>query len=115
MAYKHEQETEELLKISLTKFWGPEANEVGNYCIVGHNYRNTKFFSKISTLEIGDIIEITDLSGKTIKYKVYDQYVVEPTDVECTSQHTNGRREVTLITCTTDSKHRTIIKATEVK
>ncbi len=109
------EETEELLKISLTKFWGPEANEVGNYCIVGHNYRNTKFFSKISTLEIGDIIEITDLSGKTIKYKVYDQYVVEPTDVECTSQHTNGRREVTLITCTTDSKHRTIIKATEVK
>ena len=34
------EETEALLKISPTKFWGQEANEVGNFCIVGHNYRN---------------------------------------------------------------------------
>lgn len=38
------EETEALLKISPTKFWGPEPNEVGNFCIVGHNYRNTKIF-----------------------------------------------------------------------
>ena len=107
------EETESLLKISLTKFWGPQPNEVGNFCIVGHNYRNTKFFSKLSTLEIGDTIDVTDLSGKTIKYMVYNQYVVEPTDVSCTSQLTNGKREITLITCTLDSKHRTIIKARE--
>lgn len=31
------EETEALLKISPTKFWGPEPNEVGNFCIVGHN------------------------------------------------------------------------------
>ena len=109
------EETEALLKISLTKFWGPEANEVGNYCIVGHNYRNTKFFSKASTLEMGDQIFITDLSGKTLEYKVYDKYVVEPTNVDCTSQRTNGQKEITLITCTLDSKHRTIVKAREVK
>ena len=36
------QETEALLKISPTRFWGPEPNEVGNFCIVGHNYRNKK-------------------------------------------------------------------------
>ena len=107
------EETEALLKISLTKFWGPEPNEVGNFCIVGHNYRNTKFFSKLSTLEIGDTIDVTDLSGRTIKYMVYDQYVVEPTDVNCTSQLTDGKKEITLITCTLDSKHRTIIKARE--
>ena len=109
------EETEELLKISLTKFWGPNANEVGNYCIVGHNYRNTKFFSKIATLEMGDQIYVTDLSGKTLEYKVYDQFVVEPTNVDCTSQRTNGQKEITLITCTSDSKHRTIVKAREVK
>ena len=107
------EETEELLKISLTKFWGPEPNEVGNLCIVGHNYRNTKFFSKISTLATGDVIDVTDMSGKTLQYKVYNQYVVDPTDVSCTSQLTNGKKEITLITCTTDSKHRTIIKARE--
>ncbi len=107
------EETEALLKISLTKFWGPQPNEIGNFCIVGHNYRNTKFFSKLSTLEIGDTIDVTDLSGKTIKYMVYNQYVVDPTDVSCTSQLTEGRKEITLITCTLDSKHRTIIKAVE--
>ena len=108
------EETEELLKISPTKFWGPEPNEVGNFCIVGHNYRNTKFFSKVLTLENGDTIQITDLSGKTINYRVYNKYEVDPTDVSCTSQLTNGNKEVTLITCTNDSKLRVIDKAREV-
>ena len=108
-------ETEALLKISPTKFWGPEPNEVGNFCIVGHNYRNTKFFSKVPTLVNGDIIEITDLSGKTIQYKVYNKYQVEPSDVSCTTQLTNGKKEITLITCTDDSKHRVVVKAREVK
>ncbi len=34
--------SDELLEISLNKYWGPDPNEVGNYCIVGHNYRNGK-------------------------------------------------------------------------
>ncbi len=110
-----EKETEALLKISPTKFWGPEPNEVGNFCIVGHNYRNTKFFSKVPTLVNGDIIELTDLSGKTTKYRVYNKYQVDPTDVSCTTQLTNGNKEVTLITCTDDSKYRVVIKAREVK
>ncbi len=109
------QETEALLKISPTKFWGPEPNEVGNFCIVGHNYRNKKFFSKVPTLTTGDIIEITDLSGKTINYRVYNKYQVDPTDVSCTTQLTNGNKEVTLITCTDDSKYRVVVKAREVK
>lgn len=103
--------TEELMKISVSKFWGANPNQVGNLCIVGHNYRNSKFFSKISTLETGDIIEITDLSGTTLQYSVYDKYIVDPTDVSCTSQLTDGQKEVTLITCTSDSKHRTVVKA----
>ena len=105
------EETEALLKISPTKFWGPEPNEVGNFCIVGHNYRDTRFFSKVPTLENGDYIEITDESGKTVKYSVYDKYEVSPDDVSCTSQLTDGKREITLITCTNDSKLRVIVKA----
>lgn len=107
--------TDELLKISPCKFWGPEANEEGNYCIVGHNYRNKKFFSKVPTLENGDIIEITDLTGRMIKYSVYKKYIVDPEDVSCTSQLTNGRKEITLITCTNDSKQRVVVKAAEIK
>lgn len=105
------EETEALLKIAPTKFWGADPNEVGNFCVVGHNYRNKKFFSKVPTLENGDIIEITDLSGKTIQYKIYDKYEVDPSDTDCTTQLTNGRKEITLITCTNDSKLRVIVKA----
>ena len=47
--------TTELLKISPCKFWGADPNKVGNFCIVGHNYRNNLFFSKVPTLEYGDI------------------------------------------------------------
>lgn len=108
-------ETEDLLKISPTKFWGPDPNEVGNFCIVGHNYRNSRFFSKVPTLVEGDSIDVTDLSGKTITYKVYGKYQVDPTDVSCTTQLTNGRREITLITCTDDSKYRVVVKARQVK
>lgn len=106
-----EEETEALLKISPTKFWGVDPNKIGNFCIVGHNYRNTKFFSKVPTLENGDIIEITDYTGKTLKYSVYDKYNVQPEDLSCTSQRTNGKKEITLITCTDDSKQRVIVKA----
>ena len=109
------EETEALLKNSPVKFWGPNINEVGNYCIVGHNYRNSMFFSKVPTLQSGDIIEIIDLSGKTTTYKVYDKYTVAPDDVSCTTQLTNGRKEVTLITCTNDSKQRVVVKTREVK
>lgn len=105
--------TEALLKVSPCKFWGPDPNEVGNFCIVGHNYRNKKFFSKVINLVVGDKIELTDLSGRTLTYKVYDKYTVDPEDVKCTSQLTNGKKEVTLITCTNDSKQRVVIKSRE--
>lgn len=115
LQYVNEEDLDKLLKISPCKFWGANPNEVGNLCIVGHNYRSTKFFSKVPNLENGDIIEITDISNRTIQYKVYDKYIVEPTDVDCTSQITDGRKEITLITCTNDNKKRHIIKATEIK
>lgn len=103
--------TDNLLKIAPCKFWGPNPNEVGNFCIVGHNYRNTKFFSKVPTLENGDVIELTDFNGRTITYSVYDKSTVEPTDRSCTSQLTNGKIEITLITCTNDSAARVVVKA----
>ena len=109
-----EAETESLLKISPTKFWGSNPNEAGNFCIVGHNYRNSKFFSKVPTLENGDIIEITDLDGRTLRYSIYNKYEVVPEDLSCTSQLTNGKKEITVITCTDDSKMRVNVKARAV-
>ncbi len=110
-----DRSTDELLKIAPCKFWGADPNEVGNFCIVGHNYRSDKFFSHVPELTVGDRIEITNLKGETLVYSVYDKYIVEPEDVSCTSQRTNGQKEVTIITCTNDSKQRVIVKAREVQ
>lgn len=106
--------TDALLKVSVCKFWGSNPNEVGNLCIIGHNYKNSKFFSKVPSLQIGDIVEITNLFGKTVKYSAYDIFTVDPSDTRCTSQLTQGKREITLITCTNDTKQRVIVKCTEV-
>lgn len=103
--------TDELLKIAPCRFHGPNPNEVGNLCIAGHNYKNSKFFSKVPNLQLGDKIEITDLSGRMLTYTVYDKFIVNPDELECTSQLTNGNKEITLITCTNDNKQRYIIKA----
>ena len=106
--------SEKLLEISVNKYWGPNPNEVGNYCIVGHNYRNGKMFGRLSELVNGDIVELEDLSGRKLKYKVYNRYVVKPTDTRCTSQLTNGKKELTLITCTNYGKERLVVKCREV-
>ena len=103
----------DLLKISPCKFHGADPNEVGNFCIVGHNYRNSIFFSKVPTLESGDVIQIKDNYGRQINYIVYDKHVVSENNTKDTSQITHGKREITIITCTNDSKARYIIKARE--
>lgn len=106
--------SEELLKISLNKYWGPKPNEIGNYCIVGHNYKNGKMFGKLSQMEIGDVAKLTDMNNKTISYEVYNKYVVSPTDVACTSQLTGGKREISLITCTNYGTQRLVVKCREI-
>ncbi len=86
----------------------------GNVCIAAHNYKNNTFFSNLSKLKNGDIIEITDLNGKTIKYEVYRIYKLKQDDLSCLSQNTNYLRIITLITCDNiDDSYRTIVKAKE--
>mgnify|MGYP005813905795 FL=1 len=110
--------SDELLEISVNRYWPrPEdmkPNEVGNYCIVGHNYRNGKMFGRLNELENNDIVEIEDLTGRKIEYEVYDKFVVDPTDRSCTSQLTKGRKELTLITCTDYGTRRLIVKCREI-
>ena len=106
--------SDKLLEISVNKYWGPDPNEVGNYCIVGHNYKNGTMIGRLSELVNGDVVELEDSSGRVVKYKVYNKYVVQPTDTRCTSQITNGKTELTLITCTNYGKERLIVKCRKV-
>lgn len=108
------QTTDALMKVAPCKFHGASPNEVGNLCIIAHNYRRKGvFFSDVPDLENGDIVEIQDLSQRTIQYEVYDVHIVMPDNVSDTSQKTNGRKEVTLITCTDNSEQRVIVRCKE--
>ena len=102
--------TEEYLKIAPAKLFGPEINEIGNFCIVGHNYKSKKFFSRLSELEINDKVYLMSNKGESLTYSVYDKYEVPETDLSCTSQDTNGNIELTLITCTNKKSNRLIVK-----
>ena len=105
--------SENALKISVTKFWGADPNQIGNFCIAGHNFQNKNMFHNLKNLKIGDILYISDNKIGKLKYEVYNIYKVDPEDVSCLSQETNAAKEVTLITCTTDSEKRIIVKARE--
>lgn len=111
--YVLEKYLEETLNISVVKFYGANPNEVGNFCIAGHNFKNKNMFKNLKKLSVGDNLFIIDNDIGRVEYEIFDIYKVSPNDVACLLQETNGKREVTLITCTNDSKERIIVKARE--
>lgn len=107
------ESSEELLKIAPCRFAGPLPNEIGNLCIAGHNYIDNTFFAKISSLEADDEIEIYGNNGSHVSYYVADKKEVSSDDMSCTSQDTNGKRIITLMTCNSLKQTRRIITAYE--
>ena len=106
--------TDEALNLSVTRFYGPnQVNQVGNLCITGHNYKDT--FAELNNLEINDTFYIVDKNNsQKVTYKVYDKYTVEPKELDCLDQQTDGKKEVTIITCNPGALTRLIVKAQEV-
>ena len=102
------------LGVSVTKFYGGNPNEVGNFCIAGHNYITKNMFHDLKKLSIGDTFSLIDNNRKEGMYKIYLVETVEPNETQCLSQKTDGRIEVTLITCTADSSKRIIVKAVKI-
>ncbi len=84
-------------------------NSIGNVVLVGHNYRNGQFFSNNKKLVNGDKIYITDLNRNKITYIVYNVYQTSVNDTESYNRDTNGKREITLSTCTDASNDQRII------
>ena len=111
--YILEEYSEQALNISVTKFWGADANQIGNFCVAGHNFQNKNMFKKKKKLEIGDNLYVIDSKIGRVEYEIYNIETVLPENVDCLNQETDGRREVTLITCTNDSSKRIIVKAQE--
>ena len=89
-------------------------NQPGNTVISGHNYRNGSFFGNNDKLKLGDKVYITDNSGTKLKYNIYNIYETSPDDGDFIMRETNGKREMTLITCKNYGTQRLIIKCREV-
>lgn len=55
-----------------------------------------------------------DIKGNDVAYKVYEKNIINENDSSCTSQMTDGKKEVTLITCTANKAERLAVKCIEV-
>lgn len=108
-----EQTTQATMKTSISRFWGEEINSFGNVSLAGHNNYDGTMFGKNKKLKIGDIVELTDLSGTTIQYEIKEIFKTDPNDVTILQTADSKIREVTLITCTNGRAERLIIKAIE--
>lgn len=108
-----ERVTSDSIELAVAVLYGPGPNQVGNTVIVGHNYRNGSFFGSNDKLALNDKIYITDTSGSKIEYNIYNIYETSPDDADYITRDTNGKREISLSTCTDNSKQRLIIWAVE--
>lgn len=107
--------SEELLKISPCKFYGDTPNVNSNICIAGHNYDNSLFFSKLSTLSIHDEIFIFDNNGTQYNYLIYDIYEVPASDLSPVLNYDTNEKTLTLVTCNNMNSNRIIVKAKQKK
>lgn len=101
------------MKVCSSKFFGPQPNEVGNFCIAGHNYNQENMFNHLINLEKADELYLTDNKNGKVSYSIYDIYRVKPQNTAPIGQETKGNKIVTLITCVNYSRSRLIVQAIE--
>lgn len=99
------------MKLSISRYWGGNVNEIGNLSLVGHNNKDGTMFGKTKKLKIGDEIELIGLNSESVKYIIYDIFDCTPNDTSILESKQENTREVTLITCINGNKERHIAKA----
>ena len=98
------------LNLAVTKFYGPDLNQRGNFVITGHNARG--LFNNLKKLEVGDTFYIIDKeTEEKVTYRINEKKTISPTDLDCLNQDTNNKRVVTLITCNTRGIDKTYAKS----
>lgn len=106
------ENTKKAYDAALVKMAGPNLNTEGNVSIGGHNYMRGNFFLKINRLTEKDVVTITDLTGRSINYYVYEYGITSSNDASYLSQPDNDTDKiVTLVTCTKGGKERYYVKA----
>ena len=99
------------IEVSIGILYGPGVNKPGNTVIIGHNYNNGLFFGKNKNLKIGEKIYLTDIYGNKVEYTIFDKYYTPESDTSYITRKTNGKTEVTLVTCDTTGKNRLVVCA----
>lgn len=105
---------EELLKIGPCKFYGKDIGDNTNICIAGHNYNDSRFFSNLFKMKIGEKIKIIDLDKKEYVYEIFDIYETEENNVDSVIKKKRAY-ELTLLTCNNSNGKRLIIKASLIE
>lgn len=91
-------------------------NKPGNTVIIGHNYRNGKLFSDVTKLKNGDKLYVKTNGQNEIEFTIYKIFETSSYDASFYNRQTNGKREISLSTCTDDADttdNRLIILAKE--
>ena len=97
---------------AVVKMYGPELNNKGNVVLGAHNFMRGKYFIKINGLVNNDVVTITDLTGRSINYYVYEYGVTSIDDATYLKAPINkDEKIITLVTCTKGGKERYYVKA----
>lgn len=97
---------------ALVKMSGPDLNENGNVAIGGHNFMRGNYFIKINRLRENDVVTVTDLTGRSVDYYVYEYGIKSADDASYLAQPDDPNEKiVTLVTCTKGGKQRYVVKA----
>lgn len=99
------------LKVSPCRFYGPEPGKVGNICILGHNYNSNMFFSNVNLLKVNNKIVLYDNSQNAFNYFVESVYEVNNNDFSPIYDYDKNEKNLTLITCNNINNNRIIIRA----
>ncbi len=81
----------------------------GIFVLLGHNYNDTRFFSRLDELKINDKIKLVNLKGEVFEYIVFD--IFETNDDDMSILKSTKNFELTLLTCNNSNKKRIIVKA----
>lgn len=95
--------TADAIEISSAYLYSTDGfNRPGNTVIIGHNYRNGELFSNVTKLKIGDKIYLKTNGQDEIEYTIYKIFETSSSDASFYNRDTQGKREITLSTCTDD-------------
>lgn len=91
------------LKIAPCRYSGSAYKD--NMVIIAHNYKS--HFGNLKTLMSEEPVIFTDVDGNVFRYKVAEIDELQPTDID---KVTVENRDLTLMTCTIDSKCRVTVR-----